>query len=470
MGFLDLATGKASTSDTSPPRDVFDFAPGILGVQERPPSPLPRVVLRGVLVLFFALLLWAIFGRLDIVSVAEGKLVPVSYLKIVQPSEAGIVREIAIKEGQHVEKDQLLIRMDANLSDADSKTIQNELQHKSLELRRIEAELYGKPFTRQKIDSVELFNRIYAEYQSNRRALEDDIASEQATQQKAYSDLAATKEIQHKLEQTLPGYQAQEAAYDKLVKDGFAGKLMGMEKQRDRIEKEQDLRAQEYNAKSLQASIVQSQKRLNQIQSYYRQKLEADRVSMYAEHQRLEQEWAKQSHKNSLLELKAPQAGIVKDLATHTPGTVVSPGTVLMTLVPNNEALQAEVWLKNEDAGFVHEGQMVKVKLMAYPFQKYGMIDAKILQVSADATDKSNANNSQNSQSDNRQNASESNTQLAYRTIVQLDKQNLEIEQEKLHLTPGMQVAAEIKLADQTVMQYLLSPVTKAFHEAGRER
>ncbi len=311
-------------------------------------------------------------------------------------------------------------------------------------------------------------NRIYAEYQSNRRALDDDIAAERANMQKAYSDLAATKEIQHKLEQTLPGYQAQEAAYDKLVKDGFAGKLMGQEKQRERIEAEQDLRAQEFNSKSLQASIAQSQKRLNQIQSDYRQQLEAERVAIYAEHQTLEQEWAKQSHRNSLLELKAPQAGIVKDLATHTPGTVVSPGTVLMTLVPNNEVLQAEVWLKNEDAGFVHAGQIVKVKLMAYPFQKYGMIDGKVLQVSADATDKSNSNNNQNNQND-MQNAS-SNTQLAYRTIVQLDKQQLEIEQDKLHLTAGMQVAAEIKLADQTVMQYLLSPVRKAFHEAGRER
>lgn len=281
--------------------------------------------------------------------------------------------------------------------------------------------------------------------------------------------MAATKEIQHKLEQTLPSYQAEEAAYDKLVKDGFAGKLMGQEKQRARIENEQDLRAQEYNAKSLQASIAQSQKRLNQIQSDNHQKLEADRVAIYAEHQRLEQEWAKQSHKNSLLELKAPQAGIVKDLATHTPGTVVSPGTVLMTLVPNNEALQAEVWLKNEDAGFVHEGQSVKVKLMAYPFQKYGMVDGKVLQVSADATDKSSSNNNQNNQSDNH-GSSGSTTQLAYRTLIKLDKQQLQIEQEKLHLTPGMQVAAEIKLADQTVMQYLLSPVTKAFHEAGRER
>lgn len=470
MGFLDLASSQTSSSNTSPAQDVFDFAPGILGVQDRPPSPLPRMVLRGVLILFLVLLLWAIFGRLDIVSVAEGKLVPISYLKIVQPSEAGIVREIAIKEGQSVTKDQLLIRMDANISEADSKSIQNELQHKALELRRIEAELYGKPLKREATDSVELFNRIYAEYQSNRHALEDDIASEQASQEKAHSDLAATKEVQHKLEQTLPSHREEEVTYDELVKEGYVEKTKGFEKQRNRIENEQDLRAQEFNAKSLQASIAQSQKRLNQVQSDYRQKLEADRVAIYAEHQRLQQEWAKQSHKNSLLELKAPQAGIVKDLATHTPGTVVSPGTVLMTLVPNNEALQAEVWLKNEDAGFVHEGQAVKVKLMAYPFQKYGMVDGKVLQVSADATDRGKSNSNQSDPNNNAQDSTNGGPQLAYRTIVQLDKQNLQVEQEKLHLTPGMQVAAEIKLADQTVMQYLLSPVTKAFHEAGRER
>lgn len=448
--------------------DQFDFSPGILGVQERPPSPLPRMVLRGVLILVLLMLLWALFGRLDVVSVAEGKLVPVSYIKIVQPSEAGIVRDIAIKEGQAVTKDQILIRMDANLSEADSKAVQAALQHKSIELRRIEAELSSHPFKKQANDPNELFNRIYAEYQSNRRAFEDNISTEQASLQKARQDLAASMEVQHKLEQTLPNYQAQASAYEELGKDGYAGSLMVLDKQRERIEKEQDLRAQQYNAKSLQASIAQSQKRLAQIESTYRQKLDAERVTTYAEFQRLEQEWAKQSHKNSLLELKAPQAGIVKDLATHTPGTVVSPGTVIMTLVPSNEALQAEVWLKNEDAGFVHEGQVVKVKLSAYPFQKYGMVDGTVLQVSADATDKSNTNN--NDQNTGEQNQSASTAQLAYRTIVQLSQQSLETEQEKLHLTSGMQVVAEIKLADETVMQYLLSPISKAFHEAGRER
>jgi membrane fusion protein, hemolysin D len=166
-----------------------------------------------------------------------------------------------------------------------------------------------------------------------------------------------------------------------------------------------------------------------------------------------------------LLELKAPQAGTIKDLATHTPGTVVSPGAVLMSLVPHNEALHAEVWLRNQDAGFVRQGQEVKVKLMAYPFQKYGMIDGVVAQVSADATERQIQQQSQANTTNSPDTA-----QSTYRTIIDLDEQYLLFDGEKLAITAGMQVAAEIKLLDQTVMQYLLSPVRKAFHEAARER
>jgi len=462
---LSLLKPKEGEQEARVMQRALEFAPGLLHIQEQPPSPLPRMVLRGILLLLFLLFLWGLFGRLDVVAVAEGKLIPISYLKIVQPADSGIVREIAVTEGQHVEVGQVLVRMDANLSEADSKSIQNELQHKSLELRRIEAEITGGELKKQPNDDTEMFYRVQAEYLSNRHALEDTLATERASLQKARQDLSATLEIQHKLEQTLPTYKAQEDAYERLGKVGFAGNLMVLDKQRERIEKEQDLRAQEYNVQSLKSSISQSEKRLAQIQSGYRQKLEAERVTTYTEHQKLEQEWAKQSHKNSLLELRAPQAGIVKDLATHTPGTVVSPGTVLMTLVPNNESLLAEVWLKNSDAGFVRAGQEVKVKLSAYPFQKYGMVDGTVTQVSADASDK---NNNQQTSMDAEQQANPN--LFTYRTLVNLSKQQLQIDGDSLHLAPGMQVAAEIKLADQTVFEYLLSPVRGAFHDAGRER
>jgi HlyD family secretion protein len=84
---------------------------------------------------------------------------------------------------------------------------------------------------------------------------------------------------------------------------------------------------------------------------------------------------------------------MVKDLATHTAGTVVSPGTVLLTLVPNNEPLVAEVWVTNLDAGFVVPKQTVKLKLVAFPFQQYGMLDGIVGHVGADASDRSNDNN-----------------------------------------------------------------------------
>jgi HlyD family secretion protein len=97
-----------------------------------------------------------------------------------------------------------------------------------------------------------------------------------------------------------------------------------------------------------------------------------------AQRLRLEQEAGKQAYRRELLELKAPQAGIVKDLATHTPGSVVSPGAILLTLVPAHDPVKAEVWVTNEDAGFVEVNQPVKIKLAAFPFNKYGMLNGRV--------------------------------------------------------------------------------------------
>ena len=259
-------------------------------------------------------------------------------------------------------------------------------------------------------------------------------------------------------------YQRNEQAYVQLASEGYAGKLEASDKTRERIEKEQDLRTQTYNIASLQASIAQSDKKLAQITSTYRQKLQEERADALAQYQKLAQDWAKQQHKSDLLELKAPQAGIVKDLGTHTEGTVVSPGTVLMTLVPTNEQLQAEVWVENEDEGFVRVNQPVKVKVLSYQFQKYGMVDGRVSYVSADA-------------SDGKQNATQQDTNdkstpqpAKYRALVRLKTQSLREDGVRFDLSPGMQVAAEVKLGTRSILEYLLSPVQKAFHEAGRER
>jgi HlyD family secretion protein len=153
----------------------------------------------------------------------------------------------------------------------------------------------------------------------------------------------------------LPHYREQEAAYEKLTNDRFAGKLRYTDKQGERIEREQDLRAQEEVIASARSTIVQEEKKIAQISADYRQALQTERVDIASQLEKADQELAKQEHRHEYLELRAPQDGVVKDLATHTIGTVTSPGTILMTLVPKDENLRAEVWVKNDDIGFVRK-------------------------------------------------------------------------------------------------------------------
>jgi HlyD family secretion protein len=126
---------------------ALEFAPGILRAQHENAPPLPRRVLYIALALFGVMLAWACFGRLDIIAVAQGKLIPSSYVKIVQPAESGVLREILVGDGQEVKAGQVLLRMDTQVTDADRATVDTDLMLRQLQLRRIEAELAGVPFS-----------------------------------------------------------------------------------------------------------------------------------------------------------------------------------------------------------------------------------------------------------------------------------------------------------------------------------
>lgn len=236
---------------------------------------------------------------------------------------------------------------------------------------------------------------------------------------------------------------------------------MVSDKRRERIEKEQELATQQHVIASARASIDQSVKKLEQIKAEYRQRLHTERAEARLQLDRLEADWQKQHHRRALMELRAPHEGIVKELATHTVGTVVQPGTVLATLVPQQAPLKVEVWVSNDDIGFVRPGQPVKLKFAAYPFQKYGMAQGEVHWVNADAQ------------------AEESGRAVAtegvaspprYKATVNLLEAELVRDEMRYALTAGMQAQAEILLGQRTVVQYLLSPVQRAWHEAARER
>ncbi|MGH8749367.1 MAG: HlyD family type I secretion periplasmic adaptor subunit [Burkholderiales bacterium] len=446
--------------------DPADFAPPLLRIQDRPPAPLAGWMFGLLAALFSGVLGWLALGRLDIVAVADGKLVPAQYLQIVQPPEQGVVKEILIHEGESVSAGQVLVRMDPVLTEADLKSVSTEYQLKRLALRRIEAQLGGRKLMRERDDPPELYAQVESQYRANISAYENALAQERSLLDKAQNDLAAARATKTKLEEVLPTYVEQEKAYEKLARGGFAGQLMAADKRRERIEKEQDLRSQEFVIRSNLALIEQSRHKIAQIGADYRRSLEAERAQTQSQFEKTRQELAKNEHRSALLELRAPSDGVVKDLATHTIGTVAAPGTILMTLVPAGGRLVAEVWVGNDDIGFVHPGQAVKLKLAPFQFQKYGMVEGTVERVSADATEAPSAN----TRSDALTGRDRPMGPLAYRMVVALKDQVLESDGARFALGAGMQVGAEIHLGTRSILEYLLSPVQRAFHEAAQER
>lgn len=436
------------------------FSPGILSVQDKPPHPFPRMVLAVMFLLLVVVFIWALFGRLDIVAVAQGKLIPTTYVKIVQPSEAGLIREILVREGQKVEKGQILMRMDTTQADADYRSSREELVRAMLNLRRVDSELNSMSFERTEGEPEDLYGDVKLQYESNIQALNSSLSEQESALVRADKELELAKETKNKLKKILPLYRKEEAAYLELAEKKLVSELEAVAKTRIRIEKEEEYQAQELIIARESAAKTQAKKKIIQIRSEYERNLRVERAQIAGKITHLNAETEKQEHRRSLLELKAPQSGTVKDLATHTTGTVTQPGTIVMTLVPTSDELRAEVWLSNQDVGFVRPGHEAKLKLTAFQFQKYGMLKGEVEHVAADSLDSDPGDYAKG----------KDNGGLMYRTLIELSNQRLNVDNNSYELVPGMQVVAEIKLGDRTVMEYLLSPVRKAFHDAGRER
>lgn len=382
-----------------------------------------------------------------------------TFTKVVQPAEAGVVSEILVKEGDAVREGQLLLRLDPRLSMADTAALGTDLAVRRITPRFIEAELAERTLGPIKNGRPEIFAQVQARFRAQRQAYLDAVAQDGEALNRARSDLQAAQQVLDKLTQTLPIYRQSSQAYRKLHQEGFVGELAALEKDREAIEKDQEQKAQTSNVASLGSAIAQSQKKITSVRSQYRSQLENERVETLALLNRSGQEFEKSQVKAGMLEIRAPNAGVVKDLALTTRGAVVAAGALLMNIVPVEQAMQAEVLLRNEDVGFAGTGQDVRVKVAAYPFQKYGMLDGKVALISADAVDPKQTPQGQV-------------PSLTYRAIVVLDKAQLTsvATGEQLALQAGMLVTAEIHQGRRTVLEYLLSPVRKVAQEAGRER
>ncbi|UCG97418.1 MAG: HlyD family type I secretion periplasmic adaptor subunit [Burkholderiales bacterium] len=442
-------------------------APGaalLRDIESTPPARALAALLWTLVALGATLLVWALVGQLDIVATAPGRLVPFSQVKLVQSAEPGIVREILVRDGDPVTAGQVLLRLDATVAGADAAALAGELMLRRVTVRAIDAELAGRPLLADAGDDVPVFSQVQAHFAARRQALLDSLAQEEQAGARARGDLLAARRLRDKLSSTLPLLQQSADSHARLQREGFVGELLAAEKRREVLEREGDLKVQQAAVEALAASVAQSERRREQLRSNYRAELLGERVDAAGAVQRLEQESHKSGLRARLMEVRAPHDGIVKDLAVHTLGAVVQAGSPLLQVVPTGDLLRAEALLANEDIGFVEVGQPVKLKLAAYPFQKFGMLEGRVLQISADAIAQSEAARTSGI-------SPVAAPVQTYRAVIELAEQGLRLPNGRtLDIAPGMALTAEIHQGRRTVIEYLLSPLQRVAMEAGRER
>src|SRR4030095_2347865 len=172
---------------------------------------------------------------------------------------------------------------------AETRALRGELAQRTLQLRRLDAELADLPLLRFPGDADDAFARADAQFRANRAAYADAVAQETSAVTRIGQELRAATPVLTKLQRTVPIYQTMADRYATLQAEGFVSELFALERQRDRIEKEQDEAAQTHTVDSLRASLAQAERRLAQVISSYHQQLHAERAQTSSQCTRLEE-------------------------------------------------------------------------------------------------------------------------------------------------------------------------------------
>lgn len=444
-------------------KEETQFLPAALEIMETPPSPALRILLQVLCGLVVLALIWSIIGKLDTVAVATGRTVPDGHIKIISWGGAGselgttgVVRAIHVRDGQRVKQGDVLIELDPTVAGADEAQAERGLISAEVEKARaaaIMAYLNGRPAAFRAphgtpAETVEtqktLIRALIDEYEAKRASLTETRSEKQA-------ELAAAELERAKLQETLPLLERQVNARRELASKGLSSKLLLWQLEEQLVERQRNIEVQAKAAAKARAAIASLNEQLAQLRQEFARSTLGSLAEAEDEASLRFEEIKKANQRRALQQLRAPVSGTVQQLAIHTVGGVVQQAQPLMVIVPDGGRLVVEAQVLNKDMGFLREGQRVAVKLEAFPFTEYGLVDGVLEHISRDAIQDEKKG-------------------LIYTVRIRPLKTTITAGARTIQLTPGMAVQADIKTGQRRIIQYLLSPIMKTVDEAGRER
>ncbi len=379
-------------------------------------SRISTVVIITVFLLLIFLGVWAAYAKLEQVSRAPGQVIPTGRLQVLQSGDGGVITQILVHEGEHVKENQLLVQLDDTKIGSAVGEGRGKVASLMSAMTRINAELFGRPLHFP--PEVQAFPDLIANqtllYQKRRQALQDQVRS--------LGEMQSL--VQQELSMNLP-----------LLKAGDVAKSDVLRLQRSVSE----FRSQTVNVRN---------KYLQDLQTEYT-KTEED---LLAARESLAQ-------REKILKdttIRAPVDGIVKNVRLTTIGGVLRAGDEVLSIVPTGDKLIVEGKVVPSDIAYLKLGQSASIKFDAYDSSIYGSGEGKVTFISPDT------------QTEQRPQGDYS----YYRVHVSVDTSPMKphLPGERIEIQPGMTASVEIQTGDNTVLRYLMKPITKTFSESMTER
>jgi hemolysin D len=409
--------------------DEAAFLPAALALQERPVSPSLRLTARVLMLLVGCVVLWAIFGKVDIIVHAAGKIIPSGNTKTIASVDVAAVRALHVREGQAVQAGQLLVELDSRGADAERDKAAGDAVAAALQVARARALIAAvDTLTMPKLvapDAIPALDRAAAQAH-----VDGQYASFRARLAHLDGEIA-------RYAQALPLATQRAGDYRALLATRDVAEHAWLDKEQARI----DLAGQLASARSERAALVAQTRK-----DAYDALAEGARVAAASG-----QDARRAGARGSLLRLTAPVDGTVQQLKVHTVGGVVPAAQALMQIVPRQGRLEIDAMLENRDVGFVQAGQSVAVKIDAFDYTKYGTVPAVVSSVSRDAIEDEKKG-------------------PVYAVRITLRQPAIVIDGRVVPLSAGMAVRAEIRTGTRKVIEYVLSPLVQHQKEALHER
>ncbi|WP_150466541.1 HlyD family type I secretion periplasmic adaptor subunit [Francisella sp. SYW-9] len=445
--------------------DAYSFLPGVLEVTDKPPHPLLRTVLYCLIFLVVFVVVWAYFCKIDIITTGQGKIIPAGDVKTIQSSEKGTVINLNVDSGQIVHKGDVLVVLESEYTQSDINKLKEDIEFYKLRISR-EQTLY-KMIKSNKREQMPLDQVNYKppegvtdklDIEQSRRLLwqqwESGIAklmTLEATLSSKEQEKAISVNRTHQLGEMLKIIKEKLETYTKLYNKKAVARMEYLEYREKFLNTYYEYETEKGKDMQLDAEIAEARSNLQSYKSEtYLKILETirqDKKDLYT----AEQELHKATTLNGKNTIKSPIDGIVHEMQIHTIGAVVTPAQVLMQIVPLDQKLEAEVYVKNEDIGYLKKGQTAEVKVNTFPFAEYGVLHGKVEGISGDAIEDERLG-------------------LVYKLIISLDNNTLHKDGEDFKIVPGMAVMAEVKTGTRRVLDFFTEPLTRGIDNSLRER